>query len=126
MRYAAVGLFLVLLSAPVSAAEWVYVTTNSKRADLYYDRSSVRRVGNYLAVWEKADYTRDQSTSDHESKQLWYYDCANDLKALKSWTTYGPNGSVKLSKTNHDYLLDWSPAVPDTVGWTFQRLVCGN
>lgn len=125
MRSVAVGLCLVLLSAPASAADWVYVATDRDGAVHYYDPTSVRRVGNYLASWMKVDHSRDPTVSYNEAKDLWYYDCANDSAALKSWINYKTDGSVESSHTKSDYSLKWSPAAPETIGWSFQRLICG-
>lgn len=126
MRYAALSLSLVLLSTPASAADWVYVGTATTRAAYYHDPSSVRRVGDHLAAWRKVDHSRDRTVSYRESKSLWYFDCARDVQALKSFINYGPSGSVMSSHTISDYSLEWTPPAPETVGWTFQRLICGN
>lgn len=126
MRAVAVGPCLVLQSVPASAADWVYVGTATNEAVYFHDRSSVRRVGSYLAAWQKVDHSANVSVRHRESKDLWYYDCASDQKALKSYIDYGPSGSVMSSKTVSDYALEWTPPAPDTIGWAFQRLVCGN
>ena len=124
MRSAIVGVLLLGLAYPASAANWVHLGTSTSRTDFYLDVDSVRNQGSYVAAWEKRDATRDASVDFREAKALYYYNCSARTTALKQWIMYDAQGSVTASSTNPDYRLEWSEAIPETVSETFLNAVC--
>jgi hypothetical protein len=109
--------------APAYAANWVYVATNINGAAYYYDSNTIRRSGNQVTVWEKADYSRDKTVKMREEKSRWRYDCAERTRTLLQLTNYYPNGKLETFTWN-TYEQEQTAVTPDTLGEKILEAVC--
>jgi hypothetical protein len=113
----------VMPIAPAYAANWVYLATNRNGTVFYYDSDTIRRSGNQVTVWEKADHSRNKTVKQREEKSRWRYDCAERTRALLQLTNYYPDG--KLETFIWDAYEQKETAVtPDTVGEDILEAVC--
>ena len=76
--------------APVYAANWVYVDTNTRGTNVYYDSDTIQRSGNQVTFWQKDDYSRNKTRKERESKSRYRYDCAMRTRVLLQLTNYCP------------------------------------
>jgi hypothetical protein len=80
--------------APAYAANWVYVTTGLNNDVYYYDSDTIRRSGNQVTFWQKADFSRDKTAKERETKARYRYGCAERTLTLLQFTNYYPNGTM--------------------------------
>jgi hypothetical protein len=123
MRKLLVAIALTV-ATPAIASNWTPLGEDVLGAVHYIDKGSIRKVGAYVAIWEKIDYTGDRTTAYREDKALWYFKCDTEQRALKSLVTYMANGNVRSSDTWPDYSLTWKAVVPDTVGADVFKSAC--
>ena len=109
--------------APVYAANWVYVTESRNKAVFYYDSDTIRRSGNQVTVWEKADHSRNKTVKQREEKSRWRYDCAERTRALLQLTNYYADGKLEAF-TWDAYEQKENAVTPDTVGEGILEAVC--
>lgn len=108
--------------APVSAANWVYVT-NSRGAYFYYDSATIQRSGNRVVAWEKADYSRNKSVRLLEMKARYRYDCAERTSTLLQATGYHRDGKIETITWKANQQIA-AAVIPDTTEETMLEAVC--
>ena len=119
---------LILVAAPASAA-WE-LSGASSNATFYSDPETIRRTGNFVKIWQLADYNVAKKSGDgrsySSSKNLYEYDCAEMRVRILSYIDYsGPMGngtSVGSGEMNGS----WSSVAPGTVGERTFRFACGG
>ncbi len=84
--------FALMPIAPAYAANWVYVATNTNKADWYYDSDTIRRFGNQITVWVKIDHSRNKTVKYRETLVRYRYDCADRTSTALQLTDYYPDG----------------------------------
>jgi len=109
--------------APVYAANWVYVDTNSLGTEFYYDSDTIQRFGNQVTFWQKDDYSRNKARKERGSKSRYRYDCAMRTRVLLQLTNYYPDGKNKTF-TWSTYEQEVEEITPDTVGEAILEAVC--
>lgn len=115
---------IAAFAAPTNAAVWRHLTTNDPGGAVYYDASSIRRVGNNVRLWIKVDHSRDRSTRVRLTLELWSYNCdARTTLAISSYN-YLPDGTVLSQRTLYDDPADYTPVIPESVAETAMQMVC--
>ncbi|EZQ04784.1 hypothetical protein [Acinetobacter sp. Ver3] len=118
----------------VQASEWEYLgETNEFRYEL--DRQSIRKVpisystisSNVTQFWIKKVVINDISqdglgVGDH-TKTMLHVNCSADLLGLKTEIKYKSN---RVIDSYTDSYVKMEPIIPDTIGSSFAKIICGR
>lgn len=127
IRHGFVGL-AICLSAPASAANWIYATTTVDDADWYIDSETIEDRSGFRYFWIKIDASKDTTVEYYEDKRRYKAKCSSRKLGLISWAEYDREGRVVDSRNFPDYTYvdsNMKDVPPDTVGDTVLTLVCG-
>jgi hypothetical protein len=116
----------LLLSSTAYAENWIYVTSDSNKLIYYYDKESLRPVGDKIAVWAMQDAAKDRTVKYRSRKDRLLYDCANETFAVTDSINYDANGSVIESFRWKDHELDFNSIVPGSIGKMQFDAICRN
>lgn len=121
--------FICLLFSPITSyAEWKsFVVFNDGQAH-FYDKSSVKRNGEKIRVWEYVNFSTDNKEEKYtdmvSSRQLEEIDCVNETSktlSLHSFTKLDLRGDMK-DYTNPDPTIHY--IVPNSAMSALMQLVC--
>jgi hypothetical protein len=114
---------LIMGATPAFAANWIYVNTDTKNADNYYDADTLRRSGEVVTVWEQTDHSRDKTVKRRSAKSLIRYYCSRRSYVLVSIIDYYPNGETKRFDYSTGKQSEYFPP-PDANGEAMLNAVC--
>ncbi len=112
--------------SPVFAVDWVYVTSSDLGSDYYYDKDSIRKMNNGVAVWEMEDAKNNKSKSYRTNKLRILYNCERETFAIMASIKTKADGTVSDMYDFADYELKHRPIAPGTLGQTQFNAICGN
>ena len=104
---------------PAYAASWVFVDKSLR----YFDADSMRRHGNSIIVWEKIDFSRDNSVSLRDMKVRQRYDCVRRTVTMIMWVDYFKDGSSKSREVPPREQME-RQIIPDTPPEPILEAVC--
>jgi len=128
-------LFAVLMmTCSVSWAEWEYMgTTNDREANVYVDKSTIRRNAIIAKMWTlhylstiKVGHAGEKIKS---TKLLRAFNCREETEAAILIAEYSGSigsGSVIASGSLEAELWKWNPIVPHSIGETQWLIACGK
>lgn len=127
MKKLLMGLMLLVVSGAASA-EWTVAGENDSFT-LYVDRTTIRRNGNFVKMWDlkdlkKAEVIGGKSTLSIRGQQE--FDCKEEKRrflALTSFSGQMLSGAVNLTSDDMD---KWSPVAPGSMGETMWKIACGK
>jgi hypothetical protein len=119
---------ILLVISENSYAEW---TPIGEILELftYTDRTTIRRNGNFVKMWELRDYKAVQKSnfgSFLSAKVQQEYDCREEKSRLLAFTWFSEqmgNGTVVYSD-NDPY--KWSPIQPESMNEALWKIACGK
>jgi hypothetical protein len=125
---------VLMMTCSVSWAGWEYTGTSSDDAITYYhDKSTIRRNGVIVKIWEMKEYSTAQTNSEsnryQSDKILWAFNCREETKTITSIVEYAGSmgtGSVVSSITAEESWLKWSPIVPGSVAEVTWKIACSK
>ena len=126
-------IFILLMAAhAVSWAEWDQLSVSGEfEFNIYLDKSSKKKNGPVVRMWELRDFFSVQTNSSGEkfksAKILYAYNCKDDAVAIISGTQYaGSVGSGKViwSANFPEKDLNWEPKVPGSLGEIKWKVAC--
>lgn len=120
-------LALILVTYALEAlAQWTPVGTSSI-ADSYADRSTIRRSGNLVKMWDMTDYKRQQTIGRIKylsTKTFQEYDC----KQVRVRPLRGIFYSGQMGRGEVLYQIDlkepWMDVAPETLAMAVGRVAC--
>ena len=131
-----IGFIIVL---PSFAANWVQTSDDGKH---FIDTNSISKysLNNRYYVysfWSKNLNDGSKSFQNSEKiyhSKIWYdmimllIDCNKKEIAVILYTSYDLSGNsiTGASDTIDDYLLNWTPIIPDTMGEYIGKFICGT
>ena len=111
----------IFLSTPVSAAEWVFITSG-QNMPVYLDTSSISARGSDLVVWLKYDYSQMPSKDAEYSIDKVELRCTHRQMRTLSVIKYNANGSViRTTEFPDDPFYD---IPPETVALGLYQRIC--
>jgi len=120
---------LFLLSSAPAYAEWVKIIT-TKDATRYVDPTTIHRKGDFVKVWQLADFKTIQTYKD---SSFWSFkiqtehDCAEDRTKILAMTWFSGNmGTGKMIFTFSEEDGKWEPIDPQSAGQLVEKLVCSK
>lgn len=111
-------------SLPVSAANWVHISTDGDGDSYYQDATSARRSGNYVTIWEKTVFQKVKSDGEAYSVSQYRYDCANETQTLLHLVSYDSDGKVLGTFSWKGVEQTANAVVPDTIGRQAFEAIC--
>ena len=127
MKQLLLGLMLLVVSGTASAA-WTVADENANNT-LYVDRSTIRRSGNFVKMWNLFDYKKAKvirGDSNLSARTQDEYDCAVEKLRQLAFTTFsGQMGSGAVNYTDSD-TGKWEPVAPGSMGETMWKIACGR
>jgi hypothetical protein len=118
------GLIMLGVTVPASAADWQWLTVNASGGVIYYDASSIQRHGDRARIWIRVDHRRDRTTQYRETRELWSYDCRDRTTLALSAIDYLPNGRSVQRRQLADDPFDYTPVIPESVAEVAMRRAC--
>lgn len=133
-------LFFFIAVHHTQAAEWIFCES-SNSGHLYYDKASIKKIGDFAQVRTMAILNDDGKIelyyalrkigkAPRNSDILSYsitleeFDCVNKKFKLSSMTIYNEKGStVHSSLIKND---EWDVIIPETNGDILWKIVCGG
>ena len=110
----------LLASQQASASEWAETGWNDGAGKVFYiEIRSLRRVGPYIAVWEKMT-----TKGVLAWRALSYHNCAEGSSAERQLTTFDASGMTIKSKVSQSSEFVWEVPAPDTVALSMHQKVC--
>lgn len=123
-------LFLLLLTTcSVSRAEWE-VASVTKYFTTFIDKSTKRKKGNFVEMWELKNYSEvmlDSVDKYWSVKVLRRYDCLKETQGVISMIEYSElfgDGKPVWSGTRTKNEIVDEPNVPGSVGETSWKIAC--
>jgi hypothetical protein len=111
-----------------NAADWYYVTDTKDNSVIYIDKSAVRQQvdvyrDNLTIAWFKWDHSKDSTTENDSSKELYHFKCDKFEMKLIQFITYDDAGKVKTSVSAKAY-QEFEVAAPETIGYSMLEAAC--
>jgi hypothetical protein len=129
MRKAIVMMLLAVVSSS-AAAEWIVADFNDTSTD-YADRTTIRKAGDLVRMWDIADYKTVNVGPDGKQymsmKRQHEYDCRNEKARtllLSVYTGHMGGGEVVYSRSDPDD--QWEPVPPETMLESLWKVACGK
>lgn len=128
-------LFCVLMMAyQICWSAWEYMgTTNDREANVYVDKSTIRRNAIIAKMWTLHDLSTIKVSQAGEkiksTKLLRAFNCREETEAAISIAEYSGSmggGSVIASGSLDEELWRWNPIVPQSIGETQWQIACGK
>ena len=125
----------VLLTVHFMAwANWEYTLTSSdSEITFYHDKSTIRKNGVIVKIWEMRDYSAVQTNDEGKRYQseavLWAFNCREETKTVTSFVEYSGSmgsGNVVNSISVKESVLQWTPIVPRSVAEETWKISCGK
>ena len=127
MKQLLLGLML-LVTATAASAEWTKSAGNDE-VDIYVDRATIRRNGNFVKMWDLKDFKTVQKGASYSflsSKAHEEYDCKEVKSRLLAFTWFdGQMGNEKVVFSNSDS-GKWEPIEPGSIGESLWKIACGK
>lgn len=120
-----VGLVFLCLSAPVFAAEWVALPAVPTGDQYFYDNSKLVIKEDEITYWKKVQFKTPQPLKGSEVASgvlRERINCAEHTSKLLTYLYYSPAGETVEYVPQDETAA--APIVPDTVGDTFDRVLC--
>ena len=135
MKRLLLGLTL-LVTATAASAEWTPVGAANVGGDdqliIYIDRATIRRNGNFVKLWDLADYKTVRTSpstgvSYFSDKGQREYDCKEEKTRLLAFTWFdGKMGSGKVVHNTSETSMKWSPIQQGSIGEALWKIACGK
>lgn len=112
---------ITVMSAPVSAADWVQVS-KAANGDMYFvDSQSIRTMpSGYKRAWRRTVFGKPLNGGVTSARTLDEFDCKEGRRRTIQWT-YFKEEEIKSSYSHAD---NWTYVAPDTSGEDLQNYVC--
>jgi hypothetical protein len=126
MRQKLMSLFVLAMLAGNAMAEWTVVGKISDSTE-YVDKSTARRSGTTVKMWDLSDFVTLQKVSGYEfysMSSLIEYDCLEKRSRRLQLTAYSGQmrtGKVVVSSSN---IADWSYVEPSSHGELKLSIAC--
>jgi hypothetical protein len=104
---------LTFFGTPASAVSWLTVGTDEANAVWSMDADGLRREGQTVIVWLKADHTLDLTVRYRTALSLMQIDCASQSYRRLSLIQRRANGTVLNGSDEAD--ISERPIAPDTM-----------
>ena len=111
-------------------AEWSLLASGDGK-DIYVDRSTIRRSGKTVKMWDMFDYWTPQQRGDAmhymSSKAQVEYDCINERARLLYFSNH--SGSKGGGETLTDQTVSapsWAPIAPESIVEAYWKIACGK
>ena len=118
----------MLLASGAASAEWTDVGENEEFIQ-YVDRSTIRRNGNFVKMWDLVDYKKAKvigGKSNLSARAQNEYDCKEERRRFLAYTNFsGQMGSGAINYTDSD-TKKWVPVAPGSIGETRWKIACGK
>ena len=127
MKKLLMGLLMLLVSGAASAA-WT-VEGESEELTLYVDRSTIRRSGNLVKMWNLFDYKTVNVFSGQSTLSSRFqseYDCKEERARSLAFTTFSGQMLSGAVNSSIDYTEKWMAVAPGSVGVTLWKIACGK
>jgi hypothetical protein len=125
-------LFLVLMTfCSLSWAEW-QVAVDTDAATFYFNKETIKKNGNLVKMWTKANLKSAANTSDGKPyirlDSLFLFDCKEETAGLTSQTFYSNyEGSEVQAMVNiKQSELEMNPFSPGSVFGLLWKTACGK
>lgn len=119
------AIFLLALTLPASAAEWVRVHTSGEGDLYFYDRSKLYINGDEITYWKKVTFRTAQPVKTQFAASGLFRErihCAEHTLKLISYLLYAADGTtIEYVAANED---EAAPIIPDTLGDIFEKTAC--
>ena len=123
---------VLMMVCSVSWAEWKKAgSTDSFYA--YYDKSTIRRNGKIVKMWQMKDYFEEQDEGNgknYKSQKLRHaFNCMDDTAALITVVAYSGSmgeGKIVFSGDIKEEKWDWDSVVPGSVGEAMLEIACSK
>jgi len=116
---------LILLSFPVTAAEWIRVRPLAEGDQYFYDRSKLFINGDEITYWKKVAFRTPATVKGQAAVSGLYRErihCAEHTLKLISYLLYAGDGSTIEYIASQEG--EPAPIIPDTIGDVFEKTVC--
>ena len=128
MKRLLMGLML-LVTATATSAGWTQVGEGDAFVQ-YVDRATIRRNGNFVKMWDLADYNTVQTVGSVpylSQKEYYEYDCKEERVRMLSfiWTD-GKMGNGKVVSVVDETGSNWFPVSPRTFAEKLWKIACGK
>ena len=128
MKQLLMGL-MMLVTAVSASAEWT-AAGDSDRFIQYVDRATIRRNGNFVKMWDLADFKTVQTVAGDSylsQKIQSEYDCKEKKSQYLAFTWFdGQMGNGKVVVSNGDVRGEWRPIAPGSSGEALWKIACGK
>lgn len=123
-------LFVILLtiSSIIHAQSWTSVVKSDDLDEHFFDMTTIQRKGNFIRVWEKANYKTpvivNSSRSSYSARFFSEYDC--DEKRVRRLSTHGYTGKDLSGELIYQNSLttEWQYVAPGTIASEKLNLIC--
>lgn len=116
---------IALVSGSAAMAEDLQFYASTTSGSLYfYDKDTIKRVGNFLTVWVFIDRSKDKTETARSERQKYRIDCSQEEVGLLAYYDYDPQGNV-LKSDQYSYPIMVNPA-PQSIGEALWRGVCSE
>lgn len=125
MKKPVVLIFLLLLSLPATAADWIRVRPLAEGDQYFYDRSKLYINGDEITYWKKVAFRKPATVKGQAAVSGLYRErihCAEHTLKLISYLLYAGDGNTIEYIASHEG--ESAPIIPDTVGDVFEKTVC--
>ena len=109
---------------------WTYIEENAEKDGyVYVDLSTIRRVGNMVKMWNLYDYkiVQEPTGDKYLSAALLYeYDCKEEQSRHRATAQYSGKKQTGQSVYTNNYIGEWSPLTPNSIGKDLWKIACGK
>ena len=120
---------MLLLTATTVMAEWTLVGSTHNYIQ-YVDRTTIRRNGNLVKMWDLRDYTKVKTVSGVSflsSKTQSEYDCKEEMRRDLAFTWFsGQMGNGNVIYSNGNSSDEWAPIGPGSIAEVLWEIACGK
>jgi hypothetical protein len=121
---------ILLIVSANSYAEWTESDVSDEFTE-YVDRATIRRNGNFVKMWDLADYKTVRKSASNDSylssKSQIEYDCKEEKSRILAFTRFsGQMGHGTVVYNSGAFEDTWSPISPESIGESLWKIACGK
>ncbi len=127
MKRLLMGLML-LMTAGAASAEWT-LSSESDDANLYVDKGTIRRNGNFVKMWSMADFKKMSIIGDISIASTITQsesDCKEEKLRVLAITFYMGRMGKERGVFTHSDDGKWVPISPGSSNETLWKIACGK
>ena len=125
IRKKAIALSLMLLATSSAWADWEMISETHK-ANVYIDPTTIRKDGNFRKVWVLMDFKKRNELGRKSYRTRDEFDCNSERQRTLSFSAHsGPMAAGEVLETKSGP-WEWRDAAPDTPRETVLKIVCGE